>query len=134
MDAIFDLTSPLPTRYSARPLVDAMFDLTSPLPIRYSARPLVDTIFDRGMATCFAYGQTGSGKTHTMGGTFNGKQQDANQGIYAMAARDVFLKLKSPQHRNKGLSASASYFEIYSGKVTGERGEVVESIVEDAFP
>ena len=69
------------------------------------------------MATCFAYGQTGSGKTHTMGGTFNGKQQDANQGIYAMAARDVFLKLKSPLYRNKGLAASASYFEIYSGKV-----------------
>ena len=79
------------------------------------------------MATCFAYGQTGSGKTHTMGGTFNGKQQDANQGIYAMAARDVFLKLKSPQHRNKGLSASASYFEIYSGKVM--RGRVVECII-----
>ena len=77
----------------------------------------MDTIFDRGMATCFAYGQTGSGKTHTMGGTFNGKQQDANAGIYAMAARDVFLKLKSPQHRNKGLAVSASYFEIYSGKV-----------------
>ncbi|XP_043237146.1 kinesin-like protein KIF2A isoform X1 [Amphibalanus amphitrite] len=98
---------------------DYAFDDTcdNQLVYKYSARPLVDTIFERGMATCFAYGQTGSGKTHTMGGTFNGKQQDANQGIYAMAARDVFLKLKSPQHRNKGLAVSASYFEIYSGKV-----------------
>ncbi|XP_037077512.1 kinesin-like protein KIF2A [Pollicipes pollicipes] len=98
---------------------DYAFDETcdNMLVYKYSARPLVDTIFDRGMATCFAYGQTGSGKTHTMGGTFNGKQQDANQGIYAMAACDVFRLLKSPAHRNKGLAASASYFEIYSGKV-----------------
>lgn len=85
--------------------------------VRYSARPLVDTIFDGGMATCFAYGQTGSGKTHTMGGTFNGKSQDANKGIYALTAKDVFKILKSPAHRNKGLAVSASYFEIYSGKV-----------------
>lgn len=98
---------------------------------RYSARPLVDTIFERGMATCFAYGQTGSGKTHTMGGTFNGKAQDANAGIYAMAAKDVFRLLKSPAHRSKGLVASASYFEIYSGKVSSGRGVVLEVVVHD---
>ena len=66
----------------------------------------MDTIFDQGMATCFAYGQTGSGKTHvsthiththhnshthinvafqTMGGNFNGKEQDPTKGIYALA-------------------------------------------------
>lgn len=84
---------------------------------KYGAQPLIDTIFDGGMATCFAYGQTGSGKTHTMGGTFNGKAQDANKGIYAMAARDVFRYIKMPAHRQKNLTVSASYFEIYSGKV-----------------
>ena len=93
--------------------------------VRYTARPLVDTIFDGGMATCFAYGQTGSGKTHTMGGTFSGKAQDANKGIYAMTAKDVFRLLKSPQHKNKSLAVSASYFEIYSGKVSV--GEAVKA-------
>ena len=78
----------------------------------------MNTIFDGGMATCFAYGQTGSGKTHTMGGTFSGKAQDANKGIYAMTAKDVFRLLKAPQHKNKSLAVSASYFEIYSGKVS----------------
>lgn len=78
---------------------------------------MVQTIFDGGMATCFAYGQTGSGKTHTMGGEFNGKVQDCKNGIYAMAARDVFTYLKSPRYRTLNLVVSASFFEIYSGKV-----------------
>ena len=54
-----------------------------------------------------------------MGGTFSGKTQDANKGIYAMAAKDVFRLLKSPQYKNKNLAVSSSYFEIYSGKVRG---------------
>lgn len=85
--------------------------------IRYSARPLVKTIFDGGMATCFAYGQTGSGKTHTMGGDFHGKTQDCKKGIYAMAAKDVFRFLNSPSYSPLNLVVTASFFEIYSGKV-----------------
>ena len=69
------------------------------------------------MATCFAYGQTGSGKTHTMGGDFHGKTQDCKKGIYAMAAKDVFKLLRSPKYRPLNLVVSASFFEIYSGKV-----------------
>lgn len=69
------------------------------------------------MATCFAYGQTGSGKTHTMGGEFNGKVQDCKNGIYAMAAKDVFSYLHNSRYRNLNLVVSASFFEIYSGKV-----------------
>lgn len=69
------------------------------------------------MATCFAYGQTGSGKTHTMGGDFNGKVQDCKNGIYAMAAKDVFAYLHSPKYIPLNLVVSASFFEIYSGKV-----------------
>ncbi|XP_054277492.1 kinesin-like protein Klp10A isoform X1 [Macrosteles quadrilineatus] len=84
---------------------------------KFTAKPLVQTIFDGGMATCFAYGQTGSGKTHTMGGDFNGKTQDCKKGIYAMAAKDVFKFLKSPQYKPLNLVVSASFFEIYSGKV-----------------
>uniref|UniRef100_A0A1B6KR21 Kinesin-like protein n=1 Tax=Graphocephala atropunctata TaxID=36148 RepID=A0A1B6KR21_9HEMI len=84
---------------------------------KYSAKPLVQTIFEGGMATCFAYGQTGSGKTHTMGGDFNGKTQDCKKGIYAMAAKDVFKFLKSAQYKPLNLIVSASFFEIYSGKV-----------------
>lgn len=70
------------------------------------------------MATCFAYGQTGSGKTHTMGGDFNGKTQDCKNGIYAMATKDVFSLLNSPKYSNLNLVVSASFFEIYSGKVS----------------
>jgi len=70
------------------------------------------------MATCFAYGQTGSGKTHTMGGEFNGKVQDCKNGIYAMAAKDVFVTLNMPRYRSMNLVVSASFFEIYSGKVS----------------
>ncbi|RXG69944.1 Kinesin-like protein KIF2A [Armadillidium vulgare] len=84
---------------------------------KYTARPLVHTIFDNGMATCFAYGQTGSGKTHTMGGDFQGKNQDCAKGIYALAAKDVFSLLKSPKYRHLNLQVSASFFEIYGGKV-----------------
>uniref|UniRef100_A0A6B2ED65 Kinesin-like protein n=1 Tax=Phlebotomus kandelakii TaxID=1109342 RepID=A0A6B2ED65_9DIPT len=86
---------------------------------KYTAKPLVQTIFEGGMATCFAYGQTGSGKTHTMGGEFNasGKVQDCKNGIYAMAAKDVFNYLKNPRFSHLRLVVSASFFEIYSGKV-----------------
>ncbi|XP_018902670.2 kinesin-like protein KIF2A isoform X2 [Bemisia tabaci] len=84
---------------------------------KFTAKPLVETIFEGGMATCFAYGQTGSGKTHTMGGDFQGKTQDCKKGIYAMAAKDVFKWLRSPKYKPLNLIVSASFFEIYSGKV-----------------
>ncbi|KTF85275.1 hypothetical protein cypCar_00028980 [Cyprinus carpio] len=86
--------------------------------LRFTARPLVETIFERGMATCFAYGQTGSGKTHTMGGDFSGKNQDCSKGIYALAARDVFLMLKKPNYKKLDLQVYATFFEIYSGKAS----------------
>merc|ERR1719436_2389585 len=84
---------------------------------KYTAKSLVQSIFEGGMATCFAYGQTGSGKTHTMGGEFHGKTQDSKNGIYALAARDVFKYLKSPKYKNNNLAVSCSFSEIYSGKV-----------------
>lgn len=90
----------------------------TPLSFRFTAKPLVKTVFEGGMATCFAYGQTGSGKTHTMGGDFNGKTQDCKKGIYAMAAKDVFKLLRSPKYTGLNLHVSASFFEIYSGKVS----------------
>ncbi|KAM7077817.1 kinesin-like protein KIF2A isoform X4 [Ciconia boyciana] len=98
---------------------DYAFDDTAPneMVYRFTARPLVETIFERGMATCFAYGQTGSGKTHTMGGDFSGKNQDCSKGIYALAARDVFLMLKKPNYKKLDLQVYATFFEIYSGKV-----------------
>uniref|UniRef100_A0A336LQ14 Kinesin-like protein n=1 Tax=Culicoides sonorensis TaxID=179676 RepID=A0A336LQ14_CULSO len=98
---------------------DYAFDDTcsNELVYKYTAKPLVQTIFEGGMATCFAYGQTGSGKTHTMGGEFSGKIQDCKNGIYAMAAKDVFAFLRSPKYAPMNLVVSASFFEIYSGKV-----------------
>lgn len=98
---------------------DYAFDETcsNELVYKYTAKPLVQTIFEGGMATCFAYGQTGSGKTHTMGGDFHGKTQDCKTGIYAMAATDVFDFLRSSKYRHLNLLVSASFFEIYSGKV-----------------
>jgi hypothetical protein len=59
-------------------------------------------------ATCFAYGQTGSGKTFTMAG------EGREQGIYHMAASDVF-KLRAEAYPE--LMISASFFEIYGGQV-----------------
>eukprot|EP01112_Ceratiomyxa_fruticulosa_P022876 TRINITY_DN8520_c0_g1_i1.p1 TRINITY_DN8520_c0_g1~~TRINITY_DN8520_c0_g1_i1.p1 ORF type:complete len:735 (+),score=187.14 TRINITY_DN8520_c0_g1_i1:105-2309(+) len=71
-----------------------------------TAQPLVSSIFKKAYATCFAYGQTGSGKTYTMIGS-NG------DGIYAMAARDIFKQLVNyPQ-----LAVAVSFFEIYGGKL-----------------
>lgn len=98
---------------------DYAFDETTnnELVYKYTARPLVKTIFEGGMATCFAYGQTGSGKTHTMGGDFNGKTQDSSKGIYALAARDVFAQLRLSKMQGEDQYVSASFFEIYSGKV-----------------
>ncbi|MBN3270392.1 KIF2A protein, partial [Polyodon spathula] len=98
---------------------DYAFDetTTNEMVYRFTAHPLVETIFERGMATCFAYGQTGSGKTHTMGGDFSGKNQDCSKGIYALAARDVFLMLKKPNYKKLDLQVYATFFEIYSGKV-----------------
>ncbi|XP_029693299.1 kinesin-like protein KIF2A isoform X1 [Takifugu rubripes] len=98
---------------------DYAFDenTTNEMVYRFTAQPLVETIFDRGMATCFAYGQTGSGKTHTMGGDFSGKNQDCSKGIYALAARDVFLMLNKPHYKKLDLQVFATFFEIYSGKV-----------------
>lgn len=98
---------------------DYAFDDTSTneMVYRFTARPLVETVFERGMATCFAYGQTGSGKTHTMGGDFSGKNQDCSKGIYALAARDVFLMLKKPIYKKLDLQVFSTFFEIYSGKV-----------------
>lgn len=84
---------------------------------RCTARPLVRTLFEGGMATCFAYGQTGSGKTHTMGGEFLGKNQNCGNGIYVLTATDVFRKIQQPKYRDLHLKVSASFFEIYSGKV-----------------
>uniref|UniRef100_A0A6Q2Z5P7 Kinesin-like protein n=1 Tax=Esox lucius TaxID=8010 RepID=A0A6Q2Z5P7_ESOLU len=98
---------------------DYAFDdsTTNEMVYRFTARPLVETIFERGMATCFAYGQTGSGKTHTMGGDFSGKSQDCSKGIYALAARDVFVMLKKPCYKKLDLQVYSTFFEIYSGKV-----------------
>ncbi|XP_072173308.1 kinesin-like protein KIF2A [Diadema setosum] len=90
---------------------------TNEMVYKFTAKPLVETIFNRGMATCFAYGQTGSGKTHTMGGNFQGKNQDVTKGIYALAAADVFRSLNRPEHKSKELAVHCSFFEIYSGKV-----------------
>nr|CDS26220.1 kinesin protein KIF2A [Hymenolepis microstoma] len=98
---------------------DYAFDETADnaLVYRYTAQPLVESIFKGGMATCFAYGQTGSGKTHTMGGEFHGKGlQNCSNGIYALAARDVF-HLNVTKYCHEDLCVDAAFFEIYSGKV-----------------
>ena len=52
-----------------------------------------------------------------MGGEFQGKSQDSRNGIYALAAEDVFKLLQSSRYRSKNLLVSCSYFEIYGGKV-----------------
>ncbi|XP_006818343.1 uncharacterized protein LOC102803413 [Saccoglossus kowalevskii] len=75
-----------------------------------TAKPLLNCVFRGGKATCFAYGQTGAGKTHTMLG--NGKVQ----GLYLLAAKDIFSLLHSGYHGHN-LSVWISYFEIYCGQL-----------------
>ena len=52
-----------------------------------------------------------------MGGDFEGKEQNYSQGIYALAAKDVFDLIKSPKYVDLDLKVSCSFFEIYGGKV-----------------
>ena len=70
-----------------------------------TCKNLIETVFEGGCATCFAYGQTGSGKTYTMLG------KDHQEGIYLMAARDLYARLEP------SMSIVASFFEIYGGKL-----------------
>ncbi|KAF9539585.1 Kinesin-like protein kif24 [Mortierella hygrophila] len=82
-------------------------DATNEDVYRRTAYPLVQYLFEGGKATCFAYGQTGSGKTYTM--------LDDSQGLYVLAARDIFVKLRSPE--NSHLSIYMGFYEIYQGQL-----------------
>ena len=64
----------------------------------------------RGKATCFAYGCTGSGKTFTMLGN------ELVQGMYLLAASDMFSLLHSGVH-GQGLGVWVSFYEIYCGQL-----------------
>ncbi|KAJ8951788.1 hypothetical protein NQ318_019761 [Aromia moschata] len=83
---------------------------------RFTAQPLLKTVFEGGFATCFAYGQTGSGKTYTMSGAFG--ENDNEQGIYALAATDIFQEVNSLKLKHLNLVISCSFFEIYIKKVS----------------
>ncbi|KAL9986382.1 hypothetical protein ACROYT_G000521 [Oculina patagonica] len=75
-----------------------------------TAQPLIKTVFNRGKATCFAYGCTGSGKTFTMLGN-----EDV-QGIYVLAASEIFTILHNGTHGD-GLGLWISFYEIYCGQL-----------------
>uniref|UniRef100_A0A8C5TKB4 Kinesin-like protein KIF24 n=1 Tax=Malurus cyaneus samueli TaxID=2593467 RepID=A0A8C5TKB4_9PASS len=75
-----------------------------------TASPLIQHIFNGGNATCFAYGQTGAGKTYTMIGNHR------NQGLYALAAKDIFKHLEASPSR-KDLTVVISFYEIYCGQL-----------------
>lgn len=66
--------------------------------------------FLRGKATCFAYGCTGSGKTFTMLGN------EEVQGIYILAASEIFTILHNGTH-GEGLGLWISFYEIYCGQL-----------------
>lgn len=40
---------------------------------------------------------------------------DSNQGLYVLAARDIFVKLRSPE--NSHLSVYIAFYEIYQGQL-----------------
>eukprot|EP01006_Ploeotia_vitrea_P054827 TRINITY_DN67927_c3_g6_i1.p1 TRINITY_DN67927_c3_g6~~TRINITY_DN67927_c3_g6_i1.p1 ORF type:complete len:496 (-),score=61.30 TRINITY_DN67927_c3_g6_i1:726-2213(-) len=91
-------------------LFDMYFDesVTNPQVYTNTAKHLLETVFSGGCATCFAYGQTGSGKTYTM----MGAQDKGVNGLYVMAAEDLFKCLQADLHY-----VQASFYEIYAGKV-----------------
>ncbi|KAK3817366.1 MAG: P-loop containing nucleoside triphosphate hydrolase protein [Benniella sp.] len=82
-------------------------DATNEDVYRKTAFPLVQYLFEGGKATCFAYGQTGSGKTYTM--------LDGKQGLYVLAARDIFVRLRNPE--NSHLGVYIGFYEIYQGQL-----------------
>ncbi|KAM3924761.1 kinesin-like protein KIF2C [Leptodactylus fuscus] len=84
---------------------------------RFTTEPLVRFILEKGTATWFAYGQTGSGKSHTMGGKFLGESQNVRTGVYAFAARDIFLLLSQTKYKDLDLKVYMSFFEICVEKV-----------------
>lgn len=103
---------------------DNVFDETSTNQqiYRRSLRNLIHPFFQGQWATVFAYGQTGSGKTYTMmGSNMTGinagtaKNEEANLGLYYLAALDIFDMVKRPEYRH--LSVQVSLFEIYGGKL-----------------
>ena len=73
-----------------------------------TASKLLQTFLSGGNASCIAYGQTGSGKTHTMMG------DDDHEGLYIMAARDIFA---SAPISSKQYHINASLYEIYCEKL-----------------
>ena len=78
-------------------------------------------MFNGGRGSVFAYGQTGSGKTFTMmGAAMTGVRGergtlDGNEGLYYLAARDVFDTRMQEEFRH--LIVTVSLFEIYGGKL-----------------
>lgn len=58
--------------------------------------------------------QTGAGKTYTMMGG-GPEAPPEQQGLYMMAARDIFAGLQNKDYA--GLSVWVSFFEIYGGKL-----------------
>ncbi|CDJ39027.1 hypothetical protein ETH_00029500 [Eimeria tenella] len=65
----------------------------------------------------FAYGQTGSGKTYTMLGpqaSSSASQPPEHQGIFALAARDIFSYLSEEENKR---TVHVSFFEIYNGRL-----------------
>lgn len=62
---------------------------------------------DRDLYFTNCSGQTGSGKTFTM--------LDPKQGLYIMAARDIFSMLREPE--NQHLTAWIGLYEIYQGQL-----------------
>lgn len=87
-----------------------------------SLRNLIQPFFRGQWSTIFAYGQTGSGKTYTMmGSNMTGinagtaKTDEANFGLYYLAALDIFKMVKKPEYQH--LTVQVSLFEIYGGKL-----------------
>jgi hypothetical protein len=99
------------TRYIERHAFtfDDVFDsnITNEEVYKRTAAPLVDYIFTGGKATCFAYGQTGSGKTYTM--------LNEKNGLYVLAASDIFSMLNQPEYVN--IIPHVSFYEIYQGQL-----------------
>ncbi|ORX48162.1 kinesin-domain-containing protein [Piromyces finnis] len=68
---------------------------------------LIEHVFNGGTATYFCYGQTGSGKTYTM--------MDAEEGLFILAAKDIFKILKKEKY--SFISVYISFYEIYQGQL-----------------
>ena len=83
-----------------------------------SVHSLVHNLFQAGTSTCFCFGQTASGKTHTLFGSCGGGDDRGIEGLYVIAAREIFKTIEEVAAYDRlEFVVGVAMYEIYGQKV-----------------